>query len=104
MYVLHRELGGDGLAAAVDDDGPESGGGQERDVAQDGLGDLRDLHGAAAELDQQDGVVEFLDVGQGLDEDVGLGDDFVGGEHGVACGWVLRGRRRAEFPPLAESL
>jgi hypothetical protein len=74
--ALHRA--GDGLAAPVHDDDVDPAGGEERDVVGDARPRLRVgvVHEAPAVLHDERGAAEILDVGEGLDEDLGLGGDF----------------------------
>ena len=74
--VLLPEFGGDGLAAAVDDDGADADRFEQDDVAHGAFDEAGIFHGAAAELDHHDRVAEFLDVRQRFDEHVRLADQF----------------------------
>src|SRR3989339_694920 len=66
---------GDGLAPAVHDDNPDPGVFEEDRVLEDARNDGFVLHGAAAQLDDEGAVTESLEVGQGLEQDMGLFDD-----------------------------
>ena len=67
---------GDGLAAAVDDDGVDAGEFHEDDVAEEALDEVWVIHGAAAEFDEEGLAAEALEPWHGLDEDTGLCDLF----------------------------
>jgi len=70
--------GGDGLAAAVDDDGVDAGDLEESDVAHDIADQLGVFHGGAAHFDEEGFSAVALQVGQCFDE----GGCFFGREHG----------------------
>lgn len=67
---------GDGLAAAVDDDWIDAGEFHEDDVAEEALDEIRVVHGAAAEFDEEGLAAEALEPWHGLDEDTGFCDLF----------------------------
>jgi hypothetical protein len=69
----------DRLAAAVHDNRPHADAGHERDVGQHPLRARLLLHRAAADLDDNHLAPEPLDIGQRLDEDVGLLYDVLHG-------------------------
>ena len=71
---------GNRLAAAVDQHGPEADALHERDVLEHVLDALGVFHGAAAKLNDDGIAPEPLDIGQGLDQDIGFFNDFL---HGV---------------------
>ena len=70
--------GGDGLAAAVDDDGVDAGDFEESDVPHDIADQFGVLHGGAAHFDEEGFSAIALQVGQGFDE----GGGFGGGDAG----------------------
>lgn len=67
---------GDGLAAAVDDDWVDACEFHEDDVAEEALDEIRVVHGAAAEFDEEGLAAEALEPWHGLDEDTGFCDLF----------------------------
>ena len=74
---LHRA--GDGLAAAVDDDGVDLDGFQKDDVARDpgAHGFVRRIHETAAVLHHERLTGEFLDVRQRFKKHIGFGNEVL---------------------------
>ncbi len=66
------EHGGDLRPAAVDHHHPDAHQGQEDDVTHDGLAELVGDHGVAAVFDDDGFAGEFLNIGQGLHQSLGL--------------------------------
>jgi hypothetical protein len=67
---------GDGFTAAVDDDWIDAGEFHEDDVAEEALDEIRVVHGAAAEFDEEGLAADSLEPWHGLYEDTGLCDLF----------------------------
>ena len=80
---------GDGLAAAVDDDGAHADGLHEDDVGEDFAELVIVVHEGAAEFDDDDFFVEALDVAEGFDERLGFFDDGCFKRH--VHGWGVLG-------------
>ena len=77
---FHRA--GDGLAAAVDDDGIDFHRLKKNDVARDAVADvvIRRVHETAAVFHDEDFAAEFLDVGQRFEQRRGFGNQILHAE------------------------
>jgi hypothetical protein len=77
FYILALELGGNCLAAAMDNHRTHADTFHKDNVAHGIFNEFRIFHGAAAEFNDHNSITEFLYIGQSFDQNFGFINYFL---------------------------